>query len=77
MTCLVKDIIESINKIKTICLDYEYTDALSCSILKLLTETIGRLNWITLRERMSGIWITEKEYEQLLEYKHMYEDLSK
>lgn len=77
MTCLVKDIIESINKIKSICLDYEYTDSLSCDILKLLSEVIDRLKWITLRERMSGVWITEEQYEQLLEYKQMYEDLCK
>ena len=41
----------------------------------LLSEAIDRVNWITLVERTESVTLTLEKYEQLLEYKYMYEDL--
>ena len=78
MRDVMKEIIcEKIEDIKSICLDSRYSDSLYNDISELLSEVIDRLNWITFGEKMHGVYLTEKQYEKLLEYKHMYEDLCK
>lgn len=78
MKDVMKDIIcDKIGDIESICINNKYSDSLCNDISALLSEVIDRLNWITLGERMNGVYLSEKQYEKLLEYKHMYEDLCK
>lgn len=73
-----KEIIcEKIDELKSICLNSKYSDSTCNDISALLSEAIDRVNWLTLGERMNDVYLTRKQYEQLLEYKHMYEDLCK
>ena len=73
----MKEIIcEKIDELKSICINNKYSDGTCNDISALLSEVIDRVNWLTLAERMDGVvYLTTKQYEQLLEYKHMYEDL--
>ena len=74
----MKDIIcAKIDDLYSICINNKYSDSLCNDISVLLSEVIDRLNWITLGERMNGVYLSEKQYEKLLEYKRMYEDLCK
>ncbi len=66
-----------IEDLKSICANNKYSDTILDNISALLSETTDRLNCLTLGERMNGIYLTEKQYEQLLECKYMYEDLCK
>ena len=76
MRYVMKEIIcDKIDELKSICLNDKYSDSTCNDISALLSEAIDRINWITLVERMDGVYLTTKQYEQLLEYKHMYEDL--
>ena len=76
MRDVMKEIIcEKIDELKSICLNDKYSDSTCNDISALLSEAIDRVNWFALVERMDGVYITTKQYEQLLEYKHMYEDL--
>lgn len=78
MRDIMKDIIcDKIQELESVCLNNKYSDSLCNDISALLSEVIDRLNWLTLVERMNGVYITEKQYEQLLEYKRMYEELCK
>lgn len=75
---VMKDIIcAKIDDLYSICINNKYSDSLCNDISALLSELIDRLNWITLGERMNGVYLSEKQYEKLLEYKRMYEDLCK
>lgn len=74
----MKEIIcDKIDELKSICLNDKYSHSTCNDISILLSEIIDRVNWITLAERMDGVYLTTKQYEQLLEYKYMYEDLCK
>lgn len=77
MRDVMKEIIcDKIDELKSICLSDKYSDSTCNDISALLSEVIDRVNWLTLAERMDGVvYLTTKQYEQLLEYKHMYEDL--
>ena len=68
-------ICEKIDELKSVCLNDKYSDSTCNDISTLLSEAIDRINWFTFTERMDGVYLTIKQYEQLLEYKHMYEDL--
>lgn len=72
----MKEIIcEKIEELKSICLNDRYSDSTCNDISALLSEAIDRVNWITLVERTESVTLTLEQYEQLLEYKYMYEDL--
>ena len=74
----MKEIIcDKIDELKSTCLSSKYSDSTCNDISALLSEVIDRINWLTLAERMDGVYLTTKQYEQLLEYKYMYEDLCK
>lgn len=76
MRDVMKEIIyKKIDELKSICINNKYSDSTGNDISALLSEVIDRVNWLTLAERMDGVYLTTKQYEQLLEYKHMYEDL--
>lgn len=74
----MKEIIcEKIDELKSICLNNKYSDTTCNNLSVLLSEAIDRANWLTLGERMNDVCLTRNQYEQLLEYKHMYEKLCK
>ena len=75
---VMKDIIcEKIDELKSICLNSKYSDYTCNNISALLSEAIDRVNWLTLGERMNDVYLTRNQYEKLLEYKYMYEELCK
>lgn len=74
MRDVMKEIIcEKIDELKSICLNDNYSDSTCNDISALLSEAIDRINWLALMDGV--VCLTTKQYEQLLEYKHMYEDL--
>lgn len=76
MRSVMKEIIcDKIDELKSICLNDKYSDTTCNDISALLSEIIDRVNWITLVERTESVTITLEQYEQLLEFKYMYEDL--
>lgn len=78
MRSVMKEIIcDKIDELKSICLNDKYSDTTCNDISVLLSEIIDRVNWITLVERTESVTITLEQYEQLLEFKYMYEDLCK
>lgn len=78
MRSVMKEIIcDKIDELKSICLNDKYSDTTCNDISVLLSEIIDRVNWITLAERTESVTITLEQYEQLLEFKYMYEDLCK
>lgn len=72
-----EEIGKRLDRIKSLCLDYEYSQRLSADISELLLEVIHRINWMTMADRMSGVYLTKEQYDQLLEFKYRYEDLCK
>ena len=76
MRSAMKNIIcDKIDELKSICLNDKYSNTTCNDISMLLSEAIDRANWITLVERTESITLTLEQYEQLLEFKHMYENL--
>ena len=76
MRSAMKNIIcDKIDELKSICLNDKYSNTTCNDISMLLSEAIDRANWITLVERAESITLTLEQYEQLLEFKHMYENL--
>ena len=76
MRSAMKEIICSkIDELKSVCLNDKYSDTTCNDISILLSEAIDRVNWITLVERTESVTLALEQYEQLLEYKYMYEDL--
>lgn len=74
MRDVMKEIIcDKIDELKSICINDRYSDSTCNDISALLSEAIDRINWLTLMDGV--VYLTTKQYEQLLEYKHMYEDL--
>ena len=72
----MKDTIcDKIDELKSICLNDKYSNTTCNDISILLSEAIDRVNWITLVERTESITLTLEQYEQLLEYRNMYEGL--
>ncbi len=70
-----KIICEKIDELKSICLSDKYSYSTYNDISALLSEAIDRINWFTLVERTESVTLTLEQYEQLLKYKYMYEDL--
>ena len=70
-----KIICDKIDELKSICLNDKYSQTTCNDISILLSEAIDRINWITLVERTDSITLTLEQYEQLLKYKYMHEDL--
>lgn len=70
-----KIICAKIDELKSICLNDKYSDSTCNDISALLSEAIDRINWFTLVERTGSVYLTIEQYEQLLEYKRMYEYL--
>lgn len=76
MRSVMKEIIcDKIDELKSICLNDKYSDTTCNDISVLLSEVIDRINWITLVERTESVTLTLEQYEQLLEFKYMYENL--
>ena len=67
-----ESICKKIDDLKSICLNDKYSDNLCNDISTLLSYVIDRLYWMTLGEKMNGAYLTEEQFDKLIEYKKRF-----